>query len=424
MKADLALSTPKHIDQRLNRPSLKSGKRPLRIAYFSPLPPIRSGIADYSWELLPLLAKDASISLFAEQPDGVASFVKERFTLLPISAYSEHRFSFDLALYHMGNSLHHRAIYQAAQRFPGIVVLHDYGLHHFIAAATGTDVEYSKYVRELTYVQGSEGANRAWRIRYGQEPYPLFELPLNDRLIDRSLGIIVHSQVNKDKLLANHPKRPVALVPMQMPIIEARSRRNELDLRTGTLIFATTGQITAERRMDLALNVFARLLQSYPKAVYLIVGQVQDEIGLASIIADLGIQKKVHVIGFAPDKQSYIDWTATADVIINLRYPTVGETSASALRAMAAGRPVIVFDHGTYSELPDEACLKIPPMDEEALLEGMLLLASSLERRESLGQLAVDHIRSQHDPSVIANQTISFIHELFASIDGRYGGVS
>ena len=297
----------------------------------------------------------------------VAPFVKENFQLLPISIYLEKRSSFDLAVYHMGNSLHHLAIYQAAQRFPGVVVLHDYSLHHFNAASTGTDAEYFKYVRELAYVQGTEGANRAWRIRYGQEPYPLFELPLNDRLIDRSLGIIVHSQVNKDKLLAKHPERPVALVPMQMPIIEARSRRDELYLPAGALIFATTGQITAERRMDLALRAFSKLLQSYPNAVYLIVGQIQDEIGLASIIAELDIQDKVHIIGFAPDKQSFIDWTATADVIINLRYPTVGETSASALRAMAAGRPVIVFDHGTYSELPDEACLKIPPKNEEAL---------------------------------------------------------
>jgi glycosyltransferase involved in cell wall biosynthesis len=211
---------------------------------------------------------------------------------------------------------------------------------------------------------------------------------------------------------------------MQMPIIEARSRRDELDLPAGALIFATTGQITAERRMDLALRAFSKLLQSFPNAVYLIVGQVQDEIGLASIIAELDIQDKVHIIGFAPDKQSFIDWTATADVIINLRYPTVGETSASALRAMAAGRPVIVFDHGTYSELPDEACLKISPMDEEALLAGMQHLASDQKRRESIGWLAIDHIKDQHDPSVIAHQSISFFYELLASFDRRYGGVS
>jgi len=424
MRSDVEVSAPKQIDQRLADPSLKLGVRPLRIAYISPLPPIRSGIADYSWDLLPFLAENASITLFAEQPNDVAPLVKKSFPLLPISVYSKHRSSFDLTLYHMGNSLHHRSIYQTALRYPGVVVLHDYGLHHFIAASTGSDAEYSKYVRELAYVQGSEGANRAWRIRYNQEPYPLFELPLNDRLIDRSLGIIVHSQANKEKLRANHPTRPVALVPMQIPIIEARSRRDELDLPAGALIFATTGYITAERRMELALRAFSGLLQSYPNSVYLIVGQVHDEIGLTSIIADLGLQDKVHVKGFAPDKQSFVDWMATADVIVNLRYPTVGETSASALRAMAAGRPVIVFDHGTYSELPDETCLKIPPMDDAALLAGMLYLASSQERRERLGQLAITQIREQHDPIGIAKQTISFFHELFASIDRRYGGVS
>ena len=61
---------------------------------------------------------------------------------------------------------------------------------------------------------------------------------------------------------------------------------------------------------------------------------------------------------------AFVDWAATADVVLNLRYPTLGETSGAALRVMAAGRPLVVFDHGWYGELPDEAAVKVPPLDD------------------------------------------------------------
>ena len=111
----------------------------MRIAYFSPLPPARSGIADYTLDLLPHLTKQVQITLYHENPGEVAQPVQDEFELLPAGLVSRERRLYDLALYQMGNSIYHEDIYRTALRFPGVVVLHDYGLHHFIATITGTD---------------------------------------------------------------------------------------------------------------------------------------------------------------------------------------------------------------------------------------------------------------------------------------------
>ena len=400
------------------RPS--PGGRLPRIAYFSPLPPTRSGIADYSWELLPSLGERAEITLFVDRPGEVADYVCAAFEVYPIADYSRARWSYDLALYQMGNNVHHQAIYQTALRYPGVVVLHDHGLHHFIAAVTGSDEKYGEYIRDMGYALGNEGVDLAWQIRYGRQPYPLFELPLNERLIDSCLGLIVHSQAVATMINARRPDRPVQVIPQQMTVMPAHSRRSTLNLPPDTVIFASTGQVTAAKQIDLALRAFSRLQPSCPNTAFLIVGEVLEEVNLEGIIRELKLEDKVYIIGFAPDLQAFVDWTECADVVINLRYPTVGETSASALRAMAAGRPLIVFDHGAYNELPDEACLKVRPMDEEGLLAAMLTLATEPERRQAMGSQAVTYIKRYHDPGHVAGQYVDFLQKLLVGIDSRF----
>jgi glycosyltransferase involved in cell wall biosynthesis len=110
-----------------------------------------------------------------------------------------------------------------------------------------------------------------------------------------------------------------------------------------------------------------------------------------------------------------VDWLHTADVVVNLRQPTVGETSAVALRAMAAGKPLIVFDHGWYSELPDGAAVKTPPGDETALLQAMMRLAGSAELRRDVGDAALAYVRDNCRPARVADAYIAFLNQLLAA---------
>jgi hypothetical protein len=141
---------------------------PIRLAYFSPLPPARSGIADYSREILPHLGQMADLTLFCVDPQAVDRALHDQFPIHAISDYAKMRWHFDLPLYQMGNNTtHHEQIYRTLRRFPGAVVLHDVILHHFMAHRTAGHDNFPGYTREMAYVLGTAGVNYSWAIRHG-----------------------------------------------------------------------------------------------------------------------------------------------------------------------------------------------------------------------------------------------------------------
>jgi glycosyltransferase involved in cell wall biosynthesis len=154
-----------------------------------------------------------------------------------------------------------------------------------------------------------------------------------------------------------------------------------------------------------------------PQARYLIVGDWSTGAGdLPAQIAELGLTDAVLCTGRIPDLMAFVSWIATADVVVNLRAPTVGETSATALRALAAGRPLIVYDHGWYAELPDEICLKVAPLDDEALLAAMLKLATDAELRDAMGQRGREYATHAHAPERAAQTYVDFIQRILADL--------
>jgi len=391
-----------------------------RLAYLSPLPPARSGIADYSAALLPALARRAELTLYAPDPEAVSPSLGQTYAVRPASAYAKERWEYDAALYQMGNSTHHEEVFEMARRYPGVVVLHDYSLHHFVAHRTAGRDDYAGYVREMGYSLGLDGVRQAWAIRHGEMAHSLTKVPLNDRLVDVSLGILVHSRYAQQMLQRGHPERPVFVVP-QLHFVEAgsgRSRRRELPWPEEAIIFASFGQITAAKRVEDALRAFARLRRTIPEARYLIAGEAQSDVDLEAMLADLDLGEDVVCTGYVAELETFVDLIETADVVVNLRYPTVGETSSTALRGLGASRPVIVYDHGWYRELPDEVVLKVPPLDQEALLAAMRRLAEHPEERRHRGERGRAYVEQEHDPDQAAGAYVRAIAQILDHVTG------
>jgi len=364
---------------------LGAARMPLRIAYFSPLPPAQSGIADYSAAILPYLAERANLTLFTAEPARVTTGLTQQFDVRPLVSYPTCRFEFDAALYQMGNSTQHEAMYPYLLRYPGVVVLHDYSLHHFLAHRTVGQGNMPGYTREMGFALGGKGAALVWQVRRGRQASPLFELPLNDRLLSASLGVMANSRYAAERLRQQRPDRPVQRISPMIESLSGHDRRHELNWPEEAIIFASFGQVTAAKQVDMALRAFQRLRQTIPNAYYLVVGEQFHDVDLHTLAHELGVAEYVHFTGHVT-LPTFVDWIYTADIIINLRHPTVGETSATALRALAAARPLIVFDQGWYSEIPNSACAKIPPMDDAALLGEMRQLALDPSRRQQMGQ--------------------------------------
>lgn len=387
---------------------------PLRIAYFSPLPPARSGISDYSSELLPHLAQHAHITLFADDPAQVNVELHDQFPIFALADFPTQRWQFDLPLYHLGNNVqYHDAMYQLFTRFPGVVVLHDLVMHGFHRHRAAWHGNPAIYTRELGYALGQAGINQAWQLRMGNSPSSQNVYPLVDRLLTLCLGIIVHSQYAARQIPLT--SRPLRVIPALMANRSGQSLRAQLEWPADAIIFASIGHVTSHKQIAFALQAFQQVRRHFPQARYLLVGQAEPHLDLAETIETLDLTDAVRMVGYVPNLQTFVDWIHTADVIVNLRHPTLGETSAAVLRAMAAGRPVVVFDQGWYSELPPDACVKIAPMDMEALISGMTQLASAQAVRLQMGESARKYVQDVCAPAQVAAQYGRFLQEIRAA---------
>ncbi len=390
-----------------------------RIALFSPLPPARTGIADYCAELLPELAKHLDISVFTDAPERVDQSLRRRFPIQETEAYAARRWDFELALYHMGNSAFHDAMYTVCLRYPGVVVLHDYELLHLMGHRTISQGNPVGYLREIAYASGVEEMRSVHDTLRQGLPHA-HAAPLNERLLDLSLGLIVHSRYARERAWQRRPDLPVEVV--QAPITQRWSAhpRRLHEWPSGSVILASAGQVTVAKQLDLALRAFKRLRESAPQARFLVIGQwFPTEVDLARLVEQLGLGDTVHCTGHVENLAEFVDWIAGADVVVNLRSPTVGETSAAALRAMAAGRALIVSDHGWYAELPDDCCIKVPPGDEDALYGAMRRLVDEPGLRQAMGASSLQHAAEMHSPAAAAAGYARFIRQLLADLDRR-----
>ncbi len=379
----------------------------LRLAFFSPLPPQHTGIADYSADLLPYLTQHADVDAFVDHPEQIRDDLRELVAVRPIESYAEHLWDYDMAIYQMGNSLHHRTALATALRFPGVLVLHDRTLHHLWASATAGTGDFPGYWRELAYAHGREGANRAWAISRGADT-PLFDWPLSGRIVASSLGVLVHSAHLRAQLLRDHPTTEVAQIGQPIPLprrVPMRELRDRLGLPEDGFVIITCGKITPEKRLDIVAEFYERLHRDHPKTAWLLAGEPDDStaVWLESLLAtEPG--PSIRRLGYVPHLDDLYTYLAAADVCINLRNPSAGETSATVLRAMASGTPVVVSDSGWYRELP-EVCAPRIVHDGDEVNQLCTAVAPWLQDRDlcaDAGEASRDYVATTCDPHEVA----------------------
>ena len=198
----------------------------MRIAYLSPLPPQRTGVADYSKELLPALAQHAQLDLWVDEPTTIEQPPHSRtFNYVDRPEARDALRDYDSVIYHMGNSPAHRNIYRMLLAVPGIVVLHDFVLHHFFAAYyLETLGSPASYIAEMAYNYGPAGEEQARHALHSErqiwEHEPI-RYPLNKRVLDHALGVIVHSEFARRLVHQSHPHLPVAKVNLPVAIAQS-----------------------------------------------------------------------------------------------------------------------------------------------------------------------------------------------------------
>lgn len=374
----------------------------MRLAFVSPLPPARSGIADYSAELVPHLAEHVDLELFCDRSREARSLVEADLEVRGIEALDREVERFDLLLYQIGNNADfHSSAYAALMRYPGVVVLHEFMLHHLVRGMTLPAGEFDRYVEEMRYCYGATGERLARRHLEAGLPLDLWRYPCFERVVDRSLALIVHNHYCRDRVLASRPAADVRVVPHHLSLEPlsgdaARTFRTRFGIPEEALLLASFGLVTPPKRLEVTLRAFAELRRRIPTSRYLVAGELSPYYDVDSL---LGGEAGEGVI--VTGRLELADLQAAmqaADVAVNLRYPTGGETSGTLMRLLGLGRPVVVSDHGAFAEVPDGCCAKVPlgSREEAVLTEYLLALAEDADLRARLGANARRHMEREH----------------------------
>ncbi|MFN2532121.1 MAG: methyltransferase domain-containing protein [Pyrinomonadaceae bacterium] len=384
----------------------------MKIAYFSPLGPQPSGIADYSEELLPHLAQGAEITLFVEGFEPANEDLRGRF---PVRDYIRDPTaldtlnSFDALLYHMGNDhRYHVGVYETMRRHAGIAVFHDFALQDFFLGLARARGDARIYTNELTACHGN--AVPAQLAHAVARP---LDFPLNCRLARQSEAIIVHSEWNRARFEKIAPGVPVRRVFHHITQRAAASPRAARNVGEPVRI-ASFGLINPDKGIERALRVLAQLRDVHDFH-YSLVGQPNQYFDVHALIREYRLSNYVEITGYVT-LEEFERRIAETDIAINLRERTVGETSGSLCRIMAAGVCAIVSDVGWYGELPSDCAVKIERdgnVDEllSAYLERLIV---DVNLRERIGANARRYVVAAHDIQRSAEEYLSFIQEVIA----------
>jgi glycosyltransferase involved in cell wall biosynthesis len=263
----------------------------------------------------------------------------------------------------------------------------------------------------------------------GQFPEALFDYPLSDEVINRAGGIIVHSQYMASLVRGVRPGVLLSVVPMGVPLppyIPRDEARARLGIDPDLFLITSVGHLNPYKRVTATLRAFKALLMEVPRSLYLLVGSRSPNYDPARQIDMLGLSDKVKTTGYAsPSDFAY--YLAASDVCLNLRYPTAGETSASLLRIMGAGVPVLVSRTGSFEELPDDAVGKVDvgDIEEDLLLEYLLLLAHRPDLRTAMSNAARRYVANHHTLEAEARGYLEFVASIQGSgVGGRGSGIS
>ena len=363
----------------------------MKVAYFSPLPPSTSGIADYSALLVPALERLVDVEVV--RPGRTRPLADA-----------------DVALYHVGNDPDaHAWIVDALRRRAGVVVLHDFVIHHLVAGMTIGRHDGHAYLAAMEREAGVAGRMLGWGVLEGRVP-PLWEIrptefPLAGEVLDRATGVIVHSHYVEARVREHGYHGPLWHVPHPAwppPAVEAAPV-------AGSPLFGCFGHLNESKRIPQLLRAFADVRERLPGARLLLVGAEAPGFDLRGRLERLGLDDTGVLREPYVEEERLWSLMAACDAVVQLRAPTMGETSGSAIRTMGLGKPLVVSDVGWFAELPEDVALKVSPGGDEEVEQ----LVDALERlaepalAERLGAAAAAYVRTEHDLDRVAERYVA-----------------
>lgn len=339
----------------------------MKLHWFSPLPPARTDIANFTVRLLSALRPHAEVTLWTDQ----ARWNAELADYAEVRQYQVERMPWaelnrgDMSVYNLGNNPnYHGAIWEVSQRHPGVVILHDLCLHElFYSLYLGPWQDLEAYLTQMEFYYGTRGRDdaagcylsKARNTDRMNERYPLTQLAL-----EQALGALVHTQAALANLQSASPM-PVAYAPLPFAPQPEGAMTSAPSVAATPYRLIIFGYLGPNRRLSAVLEALARL----PARAHfrLDIFGPTDLKHLKRSIEALDLKQLVTVHGFVPEAELERA-LAGAHLALNLRYPTMGEASGSQLRIWSHALPSLVTPVGWYATLPTETVAFVRPEHE------------------------------------------------------------
>jgi glycosyltransferase involved in cell wall biosynthesis len=401
--------------------ALPRHRRP-RLAYVSPLPSARSGIADYSAELLPVLAEYYDIEVIVEQVESLTGpGVLANLPVRSVAWFEQHAHRFDRILYHFGNSHYHQHMFALLERHPGAVVLHDFFLSGVRAYMDATGYAPGAWARSLLHAHGWEALQHRYEAEDANEV--IWRWPCNLEVLQQAWGVIVHAEFSRqlaERWYGQGFADDWAVIPLlRSPVaLKRQQARQALGLGEEDILVCSFG-LLGQTKLNHTL-VEAWLTSSLardPRCQLVFVGQASGEYGQAIQQQIRAGQGRIRITSWA-DEATYRTYLAAADIAVQLCTLSHGETSAAVLDCMNHGVPTIINAHGAMAELPRDAVWMLDDAFATAdLVAALETLRADPERRAALGHRARAHIRTHHQPRICARQYAEAIERFYAQAE-------
>lgn len=394
----------------------------LKLQVWTPLPPLRSGVADHNAMLLPVLAERCDVTVVVD--DDVIGEVRAPEQVRLVKRSEAHAHATDLSIYHMGNHHGlHRVIHDELICHPGVVVLHDpslvdfYGGYHE-GSAGGFDDEVAL---------NQDRPVELPRVRVGTEWHvDRLAVHLARRVVDPSLAVVVHSAWARAELARQFPGKAVHHVDLAAPLASEPTAGPDIRARLGWggehVVFGLLGGLWQHKRPQLVVQTFAALQPLRPQARLLVAGRLEDRdsVGrMLAAVAQAGLDAAVQVLTDVTDDE-FTACIAACDAVIDLRWPSAGETSATVMRGFGAGRPAIVSDLPQYAGLDEAFCRRVPadpPGAARGALEVMLAIAREPDEARKAGRRARDFVEQSASLEGVARRYAELAREVVTARD-------
>lgn len=378
-----------------------------KLLYASPFWPQKSGISEYSIKLVDALKEYYNITLLLGDPklkyEGLENFEK-----ILYKKGKSYKKDFDLILYNFGNQPYfHGYMYRALKDNPGMVILHDFSLFYLTVGVALEDGKEMQKIAELAGRAGLEIVRDSYRNKKGNiltHKDLASKLPLNSEVLELAEDVLVHSEYARRKVLEVRPDARVGVISLPEPLGEQKTDkswlRDKLNIPEDAVVVASLGFIAPSKQNDICCRAVKQYNCTHEKPVFYVM------IGDGDFV-NSELEHRIKKTGFV-DNEDYFAALAGADMIFNLRNPYGGETSATLLQCMAAGKTCFVTDVGWFSELPDDSVIKLPQdIDEKQLCFELDKYLSG--RFGRVGEHARDYVANHCLPAQVAKTIWMFL---------------